>query len=83
MPRHFDSTWFVFESLENLEHDRCVDLFKRPDDSFGFEEFRRDVEDGGIWTQTGNYSMLTFASRDSALSAAKEAVRWMQVASED
>ena len=25
------------ESIENAEHDRCVDLFRRPDGSFGFE----------------------------------------------
>jgi len=27
--------------------DRCVDVFARPDGTFGFEEFRRDPEDMG------------------------------------
>ncbi|HEY2564091.1 MAG TPA: hypothetical protein VGI44_10300, partial [Acidimicrobiales bacterium] len=27
--------------------DRCVDIFSRPDGTFGFEEFRRDPEDMG------------------------------------
>jgi hypothetical protein len=38
------------ESIENPQHDRCVDVFTRLDGSFGFEEFRRDAEDAGAWT---------------------------------
>jgi hypothetical protein len=47
MSGRIDKTWVVFDSVENDEHDRCVDLFRRPDGSFGFEAFRRDVEDAG------------------------------------
>ncbi len=47
MSKRIDKSWLVFISIENFEHDRCVDLFSRPDGSYGFEEFRRDVEDGG------------------------------------
>ena len=50
MSRRIDPSWVVLESIENGEHDRCVDLFRRPDASWGFEEFRRDVEDAGAWT---------------------------------
>jgi hypothetical protein len=50
MSGRIDPSWLVFDSIENAEHDRCVDCFSRPDGSFGFEEFRRDVEDGGAWT---------------------------------
>jgi hypothetical protein len=35
------------ESIENPQHDRCVDIFERPDRTFGFEEFRRDAQDAG------------------------------------
>ncbi len=49
MSRRIDKSWVVFDSIENRQHDRCVDLFRRPDGSFGFEEFRRDVEDAGNW----------------------------------
>ena len=45
--KRIDASWVVLDSIENREHDRCVDLFRRQDDTFGFEEFRRDVEDGG------------------------------------
>ena len=48
MSKRIDKSWLVFTSIENLEHDRCVDLFRRPDGSYGFEEFRRDVEDRSI-----------------------------------
>jgi len=45
MSKRIDKSWRVFTSIENFEHDRCVDLFWRPDESYGFEEFGRDAED--------------------------------------
>jgi hypothetical protein len=42
-----DKSWLVFLSIENAEHDRCVDVFSRPDGTHGFEEFWRDPEDRG------------------------------------
>ena len=77
MSRRIDKSWLVFESVENAEHDRCVDLFSRPHGSFGFEEFRRDVEDAGIWTPVAYYSGVAYASKDAALSAAVKAVAWL------
>ncbi|WP_342364120.1 hypothetical protein [Terrarubrum flagellatum] len=77
MPRAFPKEWFVFESIENDQHDRCVDLFKRPDGTFGYDEFRRDIEDGGAWTPTGGFWGLVFSSRNDALAAAREAVAWL------
>jgi hypothetical protein len=47
MSKRIDKSWIVFDSVENDHHDRCVDLFQRPDGTWGFEEFRRDVEDAG------------------------------------
>lgn len=78
MPRNFDRSWFVFESIENSEHDRCVDIFERPDGTFGFDEFRKDVEDGGAWTPVSHYSGLVYRSRDDALVAATRAVKWLR-----
>jgi len=83
MSRRIDKSWTVFESVENGEHDRCVDLFSRPDGSFGFEEFRRDVEDAGAWTPVAYYSGAAYASKDAALSAAVKAVVWLAAALED
>ena len=61
-----DKSWVVLESIENDQHDRCVDLFRRPDGSFGFEAFRRDVEDAGAWTPVAYYSGAAYASKDAA-----------------
>ena len=40
--KRIDKSWVVVDSIENFERDRCVDIFRRPDGSYGFEEFRRD-----------------------------------------
>jgi hypothetical protein len=77
MSKRIDKSWLVFASIESLEHDRCVDLFSRPDGTFGFEEFRRDSEDGGEWTPVEYYSGAVFPSSDAALEDAKQSVRWL------
>ncbi|MDF1792198.1 MAG: hypothetical protein P1U88_09830 [Thalassobaculaceae bacterium] len=77
MSRRLEEGWLVFDSVENREHDRCVDLFSRPDGSFGFEEFRRDPEDGGVWTPVQYHSALRFVTAESAKDAASETVSWL------
>ncbi|CAN5137907.1 hypothetical protein BH10PSE9_BH10PSE9_02380 [soil metagenome] len=77
MSRRIDPSWLVFKSIENDAHDRCVDLFSRPDGTFGFEEFRRDVEDRGVWTPVSYFSDKKFSSRAEAWSAALAAVVWL------
>jgi hypothetical protein len=77
MSTRIDKSWVVFESIENDEHDRCVDLFRRPDGSFGFELFRRDVEDAGLWTAVAYHSGAAYASKETALAAAIAAVSWL------
>jgi hypothetical protein len=76
MSKRIDKSWLVFTSIENSEHDRCVDLFRRPDGSYGFEEFRRDVEDRGEWTPVQYFSGAVYASREAAALAATRSVRW-------
>ncbi len=39
------------ESFENDLEDRCVDFFVRNDGTFGFEEYRRDHEEGSHGTR--------------------------------
>lgn len=77
MSRRIDKSWVVFDSIENGQHDRCVDLFRRPDGSFGFEEFRRDVEDAGAWTPVAYYSRAAYASKEAALEVAITRVAWL------
>ena len=77
MSQRIDKAWVVLRSIENGEHNRCVDLFRRPDGSFGFDEFRRDVEDAGAWTPVAYYSRAAYDSTEVALAAALVAVAWL------
>jgi hypothetical protein len=77
MSQRLDGSWLVSASQETFEGDRCVDVFRRPDGSFGFEEFRRDPEDMGAWTPVTYFSGRTFATEDEARAAAKQAVPWL------
>lgn len=76
MSKRIDPSWIVVASVENAEHDRCVDVFVRPDGTFGFEEFRRDHEDAGVWTPVNHHSAMTYSSKDEALAVAARAVAW-------
>jgi hypothetical protein len=60
-----------------LAVDRCVDIFVRPDGTFGFEEFRRDPEDMGTWTAVAYYSAREFISEKDAVAAARDVVPWL------
>ena len=67
----------VVDSIQNREADHCVDVFVRDDGTFGFEEYRRDAEDGRGWFPIANYSALGFATAAEALAEAKARVRWL------
>jgi hypothetical protein len=77
MSKRIDKSWTVFVSVENPEHDRCMDFFSRPDGSCGFEEFRRDIEDAGQWTPVAYFSGAAYASAADALDAAERCVSWL------
>lgn len=77
MSRRIDKSWLVFSSIENPQHDRCVDLFRRPDGSYGFEDFRRDPEDAGGWTPVRYFSGAVHPSALQAFDAAVKAVAWL------
>ena len=77
MSKRIDKSWTVFVSVENFEHDRCVDMFSRPDGSYGFEEFRRDIEDAGQWIPVQYYSGIAYVSPTDALEAAERCVPWL------
>ena len=67
----------MIDSPSTPNADRCVDIFVRPDGTFGFEEFRRDVEDMGAWTPVAYFSGREYASADDALQAARGSVVWL------
>jgi hypothetical protein len=72
-----DPAWKVLRSPSTTAVDRCVDVFSRPDGTFGFEEFRRDPEDMGAWTPVAYYSGREFRSEAAAIAAARESVVWL------
>jgi hypothetical protein len=76
MSSRLDPTWSVLDSHQTFDGTRCVDVFSRPNGTFGFEEFRRDPEDRGVWTPTAYFSDHEYASVDEVLVAARRKVAW-------
>ena len=77
MSSRLDKSWLVLASHQTDEGNRCVDIFFRPNGTFGFEEFRRDPEDLGIWTPISYFSGHEYPSEDDAIESAKHAVPWL------
>ncbi len=55
----------------------CVDIFRRPDGTFGFEEYRREPEETRGWFAIGHHSHLSFGDESAALGEAKARVSWL------
>jgi len=72
-----DPSWKILASPSTPGTDRCVDVFARPDGTFGFEEFRRDPEDMGAWTPVAYYSAREYETADDAMTAARESAPWL------
>ncbi len=72
-----DKSWTVLASHQTPGADRCVDIFSRPDGTFGFEEFRREPEDMGAWTPVAYFSVREYATIEAAIAAARDSVRWL------
>ena len=56
----------------------CVDIFQRPDGSFGFDQFRRDPEDGRGWYSISHFSNQRFNSEAHATRSARDQVPWLE-----
>jgi hypothetical protein len=78
MSLRLDKSWSVLASYQTAESDRCVDVFSRPNGSFGFEEFRRDPEDMGVWTPVSHFSGREYPTEVDAKDAALRAVAWFK-----
>jgi hypothetical protein len=77
MSSRLEKDWLVLASHETPEANRCVDIFSRPDGSFGFEEFRRDPEDLGAWTPVSYFSGRCYERERDAVDAARSVVPWL------
>ena len=67
----------VTRSIETRDGGRCVDLFRRPDATFGFEEYRRDAEDAKGWFAIGFHSDAAFPTEAAALAEARQRIAWL------
>jgi hypothetical protein len=74
MSSRLDKSCLVLASHRTFETDRCVDIFKRPEGTFGFEEFRRDPEDVGAWTPVRYFSGCEYPTEADSIDAACEVV---------
>jgi hypothetical protein len=67
----------VTRSIETPDGTRCVDLYRRPDGSHGFAEYRRDPEDNRGWRPVGAAPATPFATEADALAEARRHVPWL------
>ncbi len=70
----------VLRSIDSQGENRCVDVFMRPDGTFGFEEFRRDFEDNRGWFPVGFFGDRIFDSENDALLEARLQISWLNEA---
>ena len=67
----------VLHSFNLTGESVCVDIFRRANGSFGFDEFRKDPEDDRGWYSIGHHGHRVFATQEDALDAAKQDVGWL------
>ena len=71
--------WIVLESVQYSAEGLCIDFFEHPDGGYGFEQFRRDPEDQGSWTQLSYFSAQRFPTVPEAITAAEAAIEWLSL----
>jgi hypothetical protein len=67
----------VMESIETPDGDRCVDIFRRADNTYGFGVYRRDLEEPSGWFPIGRHRFTNYGSEDEARAAARQKVGWL------
>ena len=67
----------VVQSIETVDGDRCVDIFRRADGSFGFEGYRRDAEDTSGWFRVTQFGEQRYCDEVEALAAARGVFDWI------
>lgn len=68
----------VIRSIETPDGTRCVDIFRRPDMTFGFAEYRHDPEDPSGWYPTGVETDERLATPETALAEARRRIPWLR-----
>jgi hypothetical protein len=67
----------VLASIEDPSRTICVDIFRRADGTFGFEEYRANLDGGVGWKSLARFSHLIFASGAEALHEAQRVIPWI------
>ena len=67
----------VLDSFQTVDGLRCVDIFVREDETYGFTEYRHDPENGSRWFTLRDFSGQVFGTREDALAAARKSVQWL------
>ena len=70
-------THTVLASLETEDGSHCVDFFVREDGTFGFEQYRGELDGANRWQSLGKYGRMSFASGAEALEAARQHGPWL------
>jgi hypothetical protein len=68
----------VLKSIETDDGGRGVDIFMRPDNTHGFEEFRRDSNAPSGWFQIIHFKDQVNQSESAALSDALIHISWVK-----
>jgi len=71
---HINKVW---KSIETSDGSHCVDFFERPEQTFGFEEYRRDAEDLSGWFVIGNFSSRIFINKIDTIEVASILIPWI------
>ena len=67
----------VVRSINNADESLCLDIFQREDHTFGFEEYRRDLETNEGWYKIGFFGDDIFSSEEEAYKKACKNVVWL------
>ena len=69
---------FVIHSINNSDQSLCVDIFRRKDKTYGFEEYRRDKETYEGWYKVKMYEHNIYLTEKEAFSNACKYVHWLR-----
>lgn len=70
----------VLRSINRDDGQVCVDIFVRPDGTYGFDEYRRDPEDPRGWYSIGHHADEIFVTQDAAFASARSRIQWLRQA---
>ena len=68
----------IIRSINNSDKSLCVDIFKRDDKTYGFEEYRRDKETYEGWYKVNMYEQNIYQTEKEAFADACKYVYWLR-----